>query len=280
MSFKTILVYVSDVEQSKVVLSVAVMMAKRYEAHLTGLHVIPGIQIYPSVGMYIPEEALAPQRTYHLEKAKKAKAYFSKLTDDEGIMADWRQEESDTPNISQQVVDSSHTVDLVILRQPDDETDDSYLRDLPGDILMESGRPLLIVPNNGTFQEIGDHILIGWNGTREATRATFDALPILKTATQVHVHSAITERPRSDNPQILGAELATTLARHGVVVSAETNVNPDLSDGDELLSYVAQRGADLLVMGGYGRSRTREMVFGGATHHILKHMIVPVLMSH
>lgn len=280
MSYKTILVHVSDPVRSKEVLRVAVMMAKRHEAHLIGLYVIPGIQIYPSVAIYIPEEALTPQRKFNLEKAKEAQAFYTKLTDAEGVSAEWRLEESGIPNISEQVVDSCHAADLVILGQADDEKDDSYIRELPGDVLMESGRPMLIVPNSGTFKEVGSHVMIGWNGTREAARAVFDALPILKTASEVYVHSAVAERPSAENPVILGAEIAATLARHGVVVSAETNVNPDISDGDELLSYVVQRGADLLVMGGYGRSRTREMIFGGATNHILKHMLVPVLMSH
>jgi nucleotide-binding universal stress UspA family protein len=280
MSYKTILVHVGDPDRSKETVSVAVMMAKRYDAHLIGLYVIPGIQIYPSVAMYIPEEALTPQRKFNLKKARKAQAVFEKLADAEGISAEWRLEESAIPSITEQVVDSCHAADLVILGQPDEEKDDSYLRQLPGDVLMESGRPMMIVPNSGTFKEVGSHVMIGWNGSRESTRAVFDALPMLKMADEVYVHSAVAERPSTDKPVVLGAEIAATLARHDVAVSAETNVNPDISDGDELLSYVTQRGANLLVMGGYGRSRTREMIFGGATNHILKHMVVPVLMSH
>ncbi|PHQ68338.1 MAG: universal stress protein UspA [Sneathiella sp.] len=280
MGYKTILVHVSNLDRSKEILNAAVMMAKIYDAHLIGLFVVPGIHIYPSVSMYIPAEALQSHKKFHLEQAEKIEALFDKTTKSEGISAEWRQEESYLPNISQIVIDNARTADLIILGQADEENDDANLIEVPGDVLMESGRPVLVVPYSGTFKTIGDHVLVGWNGTREASRAAFDALPILKSASQVHLHWAVSVKPDSDDKTLLGTDLAATLARHNVNVSTETNVNPDLSAGDELLSYVTQRGADLLVMGGYGRSRTREFIFGGATKQILNHMIVPVLMSH
>jgi len=281
MGYKTILVHIRDLDQSKEILNVAVMMAKRYDAHLIGLFIVPEIPNYPAISMYLSAEALLPHKKHHLEKASEIQALFSKVTKSEGISSEWRQIDPIIPdNISQAIVDNSHTVDLVILGQSVEEKDEANIRELPGDVLLESGRPILIVPHSGTYKNIGDHVLIGWNGTKEAARATFDALPILQSASQVHVHSAIPAKPNTNDIEFPGAELAITLARHDVVVSVETNVNADLSAGDELLSYVAQRGADLLVMGGYGRSRTRELIFGGATKEILNHMTVPVLMSH
>ncbi|WP_373090172.1 universal stress protein [Sneathiella sp.] len=280
MGYKTILVHVSNLDRSKEILNVAVMMAKKYDAHLIGLFVVPGIQIYPSAGIYIPSEVLLPHKKYYFKQAEKIKSLFDKTTKSEGISAEWRQFESHIPNLSQIVIDNAHTADLVILGQADEENDDANIREVPGDVLMECGRPILMIPYSGSFATIGDHILVGWNGSREAARAAFDALPLLKSASKVHVHWAVATKSDTDERTLLGTDLAATLARHNINVSAETEVNPDLSDGDELLSYVAQRGADLLVMGGYGRSRTREFIFGGATKHILNHMIVPVLMSH
>jgi nucleotide-binding universal stress UspA family protein len=91
------------------------------------------------------------------------------------------------------------------------------------------------------------------------------------------------ERPRaSGDSQVLPtAEIAEHLARHKLDVSAARTVVTDgLSPADALLDYASDIGADLLVVGGYGHSRTREMIMGGVTRELLQHMTVPVLMSH
>jgi nucleotide-binding universal stress UspA family protein len=280
MGYKTILVHVRGLDQAKEILNVAVMMAKKYDAYLIGLFVVPGIQIYASVGMYIPADTLLSQKKYHLEQAEKIRKLFDKTTECEGISAEWRQKETDLLNISQIVIQSARTADLIVLGQADEEKDDANAIEMPGDVMMESGRPVLMVPYSGTFKTIGDNVLVGWNGTREASRAAFDSLPFLKSASQVHLYWAVSAKSDSEDKTLLVKVLAAALARHNVNVSVETNINPDLSDGDNLLSNETQQNADLLVMGGYGRSRTRELIFGGATKHILNHMIVPVLMSH
>ncbi|MEH6526830.1 MAG: hypothetical protein V7723_12225 [Sneathiella sp.] len=162
--------------------------------------------------MYIPGEALLPHKQYHLEQALKIRALFEKVTAGEGISAEWRQEESELPNISQNVIKSAHAADLVILGQANEDKDDANIREVAGDVLMECGRPVLLVPYSGTFAEIGYHILVGWNGSWESARAVFDALPFLKSVNQVHLHWAALVQPDSEEKIILGADLAATLA--------------------------------------------------------------------
>jgi len=140
------------------------------------------------------------------------------------------------------------------------------------------GRPVLIVPRYGTFETVGERVLVAWNGSREATRAVHDALPLLKLASSVTVLSIDPEHDTGD--RIPGADIALHLARHGVAAEGMSTVGLDISVGDLLLSRAADLGADLIVMGAYGHSRVRELVLGGATRHILQHMTVPVLMSH
>jgi nucleotide-binding universal stress UspA family protein len=137
---------------------------------------------------------------------------------------------------------------------------------------------VLVVPRYGTFDTVGERVLVAWNGSREATRAVHDALPILKLATKVTVLSIDPERDTGD--RIPSADIALHLARHGVAAEGTSTVGLDISVGDLLLSRAADLGADLIVMGAYGHSRMRELVLGGATRHILQHMTVPVLMSH
>ena len=83
-----------------------------------------------------------------------------------------------------------------------------------------------------------------------------------------------------ESGQLPGAEIAASLARHGVKVTVRKTIADEIGVADEVLARLADDGSDLLVMGAYGHSRLREMVFGGVTRHILKHMTVPTLMSH
>jgi nucleotide-binding universal stress UspA family protein len=143
---------------------------------------------------------------------------------------------------------------------------------MPERLAIESGRPMLVVPCAGRYPEIARHIVIAWKPTREAARAVFDALPLLKSAKTVQLLEVNQNR---DNSGITAA-----LRRHGIKATRRSMVAPDISVGDEILSRLADHGADLLVMGAYGHSRIGELVFGGVTRHIARHMTAPTLWSH
>jgi nucleotide-binding universal stress UspA family protein len=169
--------------------------------------------------------------------------------------------------------------DLTVVGQGIDLKDAPHdLAFLPEELALGVGRPVLVVPRYGTFETFGERVLIAWNGSREATRAVHDALPLLTRATKVTVLS-IDPEPDS-GARVPSADITLHLARHGVSAEADSTVALDMAVGDMLLSRAADLGANLLVMGAYGHSRVREMVLGGATRHILQHMTVPVLMSH
>ncbi|MBI3447199.1 MAG: universal stress protein [Magnetospirillum sp.] len=145
------------------------------------------------------------------------------------------------------------------------------------DLLMNVGRPLLVVPLHGSFPVVGQRVLVAWNASREATRAVFDALALLKKASLVTV---MTMDADVDEGRVAGADISLALARHGVAVEIVHSTLGDLDAGNALLSRASDCGADLLVMGAFGHSPLREKVLGGATRHILGHMTVPVLLSH
>jgi nucleotide-binding universal stress UspA family protein len=152
--------------------------------------------------------------------------------------------------------------------------------ELAADVILGSGRPVLTVPGTGKFGELSGQIVVGWDGSREAARAVFDALPLLKKAKGV---SIVTVREGGEVKDTLGtggADMALTLSRHGVKVEAVSLNKNDRSVGDTLLEYTSSQDGDLLVMGCYSHSRLRERLFGGATQHLLRNMIAPVLMSH
>ena len=136
---------------------------------------------------------------------------------------------------------------------------------------------MLIVPHSFSLRTMGEHAIVAWNGSREGARAVADAMPILEATKDVTVLVINPDRSMGDTP---GSAIALHLARHGITAEAAHITSRDIDVGDVLLNNVSDRGADLVVMGGYGTPRLRELIMGGMTRSILKHMTVPVLMSH
>ena len=136
---------------------------------------------------------------------------------------------------------------------------------------------MLVVPYAGRYREIARNAVIAWKPTRESARAVFDALPLLTSAESVQL---LEVKQSPEDGSITDMPIAAALARHGIKVTLRSMLAPDISVGDEILSRLADQGADLLVMGAYGHSRMREPIFGGVTRHIARHMTVPTLWSH
>jgi nucleotide-binding universal stress UspA family protein len=146
--------------------------------------------------------------------------------------------------------------------------------------LFQSGRPLIVVPH---IQRDGlklDHLVCCWDGSSTAARAINDALPLLAKATKVKPLIVLNEKTKSNNKEIRGVEIATHLARHDVKVEIETVPAADIDVASAILSYAADNSATLIVMGGYGHAKLREVILGGVTRDMLKSMTVPVFMSH
>jgi nucleotide-binding universal stress UspA family protein len=174
----------------------------------------------------------------------------------------------------QGLVETSRAVDLVVAAQPAE----GMVSDLD-DVLFDGGRPVLFVPWVSKAYKPIKRVLIGWNGTREASRAVFDALPLLKQAEEVEVFSVNPKDSRSQSAAMTGAEIAASLARHGLKVSANTEESGELPVSAVIENRCSDFGADLLVMGAYSHARLRERIFGGVTQVLLQSMTVPVLMS-
>jgi nucleotide-binding universal stress UspA family protein len=126
-----------------------------------------------------------------------------------------------------------------------------------------------------------ERVLVAWDGSHEAARAVHDALPLLVRAERgVSLVVVDPERLAGRTGDQPGADMAAHLARHGVRVEVATIPGAGLSVADVLLDRATDESADLIVMGGYGHARLREVVLGGTTRKILKQMTVPVLFSH
>jgi nucleotide-binding universal stress UspA family protein len=242
--------------------------------------VLPAVRIYPAVGPGMYAEVIEEFRESFKARAAEVRHQFEGHMQAKGIAAEWRFVDSRSPEIAATVIEHARQADLVVVSQVDPDSDSGIDIDFAERIVMDSGRPVLVVPAFGTFTRCGPRALVGWNGRREAARAAFDAVPLLQACEAVQV-TWLDPQDDMDVPgSLAGAELATALARHGLKVTAEAMPTSGIGAGEALLSHASDLGADLLVMGAYGHSRTREYVFGGATRTIFGSMTIPVLMSH
>lgn len=278
MTIKTILLHANDERRIAGLIDAAAHLATRHEAHLTGLYVMPPVPTYgtTSVGAGMIKSGLAQFR----EEAKRVHAAFEAACKGRPFVTEWRLVDPKRNGVAETVMDHGRAADLIVASQRDRTFDFSQLLDVPERLAIESGRPVLVVPHAGRFPRFGRRVTIAWNGRREAARAVFDAMPLLKAADNVRIVWVNPQAEPGRTGDLPTAEIAATLARHGVKCDAATATASDIKVGDALLSGLTDDGSDLLVMGAYGHSRLSEFIFGGATRHILDHMTVPVLMSH
>jgi nucleotide-binding universal stress UspA family protein len=258
-------------------LDVALAMAAAHDAHLAALHVIAATVLPAYVAGQLPADLVAQQKRFLREDAARLVSSADAAARRAGRSIEIREVEGDI--VSTALLHARHA-DLTIVGQTGGESAKPSMPapDLPETLMLESGRPVLVVPRFGRFTYVGERVLLAWNGGREAARAANDALPILARA---HAVTVLSVNPKADAvPRHPGADIGAHLARHGVKVEVDTSVALDIDVGDALLSRAADLSCDLIVMGAYGRSRMREWALGGATRHLLRHMTVPVLFSH
>lgn len=281
MSYQTILVQFTDVESAEHILDAALGLAQKHKAFVVGVHVLPQVVIpSPAVAAEAWSSIYEVEHKRLTETGEKLEVLFSNACKKRKLKYEWRQDQA-TYSVADIIIRHALCADIVVLAQsdPDSETA-AHQQEITERVMLESGRPVLVIPYAGRFDVIGSHALVAWTPTREASRAAFDALPMLMDAEEVRV---LTVNPSGQNGQTAvstATQFAVSLARHGVKANATHTSSGEISVGNELLSRASDYGSDLLVMGGYGHSRFREVVFGGATREILMHMTVPVLMSH
>lgn len=274
MTFKDILVHVDNGDRAAPRLAVAAALAQAHQAHLTALNV----RVRPLLPQYIAvqygAEVARVRDGFNAQAAAEAKALFDRIQPAAGAATEWRDVEGGLDEI---VALHARYADVTVIGQNTREDGEQPLAD---NLVLTVGRPLVVVPEAGTFPTIGERVLVAWNGSREATRAVHDALPILVRARQVHVIAINPQGGMAGHGDVPGADICLHLVRHGVNAVCEHVQADDLNAGQMLLSRAADEGVDLIVMGAYGHARWREQVLGGVTRHMLRHMTVPVLLSH
>ena len=280
MSYKDLLVVLGSDAASRGRMALAAALSERFAAHLVGLYPFPVPDIPRTLGYYNPslfDPIFRELREKAQEVCDREREAFEHAASLRGLSAEWRV----TEGLEADPAVHARYVDLTILGQLDpDGGDTELIRPRPELVALASGRPILAVPYAGQFETVGQRVLIGWNATREATRAVNDAMPLLAAADVVTVLTIDAREGPDAHGELPGADISLHLARHGVKATIERTVSAGVPAGEVLLSRAADLGADLLVIGAYGHSRMRELLLGGATRSILQSMTVPVLMSH
>ena len=295
-TLQDIVVVLDDSASSEMRLTVAVVLAQQHGAHLTGFSALnlllparPAVQPRDNPPAYtLPASQLmnwgavlphdyTEADTQAAEAAERIETAFRERLRSTDLHGDWQVASG---KVSETVVCQARHADLVILGQVDPAHPPPAGRQLVEDVLMTSGRPILVIPYIGRFDTFGTNILVGWNNSREAARAMNDAIPLLAKAASVTILEAnpIGRKPASDDAT--SADITRHLARHGISAKTARTSMDRMSASDALLSYAADVSADLLVVGGYGHSRLRELILGGVTRELLQHMTLPVLMAH
>jgi len=272
MPLRDLLVHVDTTKQCAARLDLAALLARQLDARLTALYVGRTDDIPPTMADQYAPAALDAVDTTHAMQRENVEALFKAHMS----AGNWQQLIEETGDVAEVVLQHARYRDLTILGQvdPDAKATDGELP-VPDLVGLNSGKPILMVPYAGRFPTIGERILIAWNESPQTIRAVDDALPLLAKAKKVTILTISRSNAEIDSDGIVGH-----LDRHGIATETERLVASESEIGDLLLSRAADETADLMVMGLYSHSRMRERVFGGVSREVLRHMTIPVLMSH
>ncbi len=275
---KTILAVLRGPEDAKRVLERAIPLAQKFSSHMIGFHceALPGAYTtpvgFPSTDIYVADMEAAEVRSGEI------KDIFEKAVSAAGISSEWRATETFSGDAGLSALSSAFASDIVIAGQVDPDIARAEVADLET-LLFDSGRPVIFVPYASQKPKPISRVLVGWDGSREAARATFDALPLILAADETEIFTVDPRENENQDAPVVGAEIAAALARHGAKVSVETQPSGGIGAGATIENRVADTQADLLVIGAFSHSRLRERLFGGVTRTLLTSMTVMTLMS-
>jgi nucleotide-binding universal stress UspA family protein len=255
----------------------AISVADVFEAHVLGVAFLYDPVIPGAVMGGIPPQFIESQRADSEKAANAAIARFEQVAKRVGVSYESLTANASIAGAADRLGQLARRFDLAIVGQPNREKDEP-VEVVDEGVLFESGRPVIFVPYIQKAALKLDRVMVCWDGSRAATRAVADSMPFLHKAKQVEIVMVAGKGSKSD--QAPGADLAKHLARHDLQVVLKRITAPDIDVGSTILSYAADSGADMIVMGGYGHSRLREFILGGTTRGLLESMTVPVLMSH
>jgi nucleotide-binding universal stress UspA family protein len=273
MSYATLMVYVNADHVSRQLVGVAAGLADKFSAKLIGLSALAIMPPFVAEGVVIVDNASKFDIEMMKVKLEEAESKFRAAAGAERQI-EWRSALEDP---TETLIGEARCADLIVIEQNKSDGNLYRLPDL-GAAILAAGRPVLIVPPAAT-SFTADHVVVGWNDSREARRAIRDALPFLHEAKRVTiVEICAKEQMEVAHPRV--DDVVRYLARHRVKAEARVEMQLSGSGQEQLVGFAGDEGADLLVTGAYGHSRLKEWVFGGMTRDLLTSSPICCLMSH
>jgi nucleotide-binding universal stress UspA family protein len=264
MSLKSILVHLDHSVRSEQRLDLAISLALRHQAHLSGYYSSSKPLHSLSAGGFTAAEM---------------SELFRQKTDAAGLSTEWIDSaEVDPLGLPpvQKLILHSYYADLVIVGQLESGKGDNGLpSDFPERVALLAGRPVLVIPRNGKFSGIGERVMVAWRGGRASSRALYDSIPLLRKAKQVDL-VLVNPLDMSDTE---ARNLSSYMIRNTIAASCRRVIATDLSAGNILLNQACDLGADLLVIGLFSVNRRAKVVVGPAGRHLLDAMTIPLLIS-
>ncbi len=267
------------------VLEASLKVAKRFNSHIVGLHSLTteyAVVFGGEMGFSISSEVDRTLEREGHERRDQARRLFRDFMTQQGVplgpvadhagpSASWREEDGRQNAVVGMI---GRVYDLIVVEQPEKLA--SIAEATLEDALFESGRPVMMMPKVAPAA-IGECVAVAWNGSTETATTVALAMPFLDQAKEIVVVAVGPQHMPEPGPT--GDELARTLERHGHKVSLRTAFGRQKPQGESFLQEAMAAGADLMLKGAYTQSRIRQMIFGGATRHIIMESKIPVVMS-
>jgi nucleotide-binding universal stress UspA family protein len=254
----------------------AISLASIFKAHLVGVAFVYDPKVSANLIVGIPAELIEAQRAATKHLANEAVARFEELAKQAGVMTESQMIDVTPGHVGDTFGRLARSFDLSVIRQAEPNKAEQEVPIIEG-ALFESGRPVIVVPYVQTQGAIFNRVMVGWDGSRTAARAIGDAMPVLERAKMIEIFTVVAGPTK--NTELPGIDIGQHLSRHGLKVEVKRIPAEGINVPEAILSHAADISADFMVMGGYGHSRLREYVLGGATRGILASMTLPTLMS-
>jgi nucleotide-binding universal stress UspA family protein len=281
MSMKTILVPMENDDAMRSAMETALLLARRYDSYIEGFALRSGINEFIGIDVMggIPPETY---RDDLAEVAKQARQIFESFMQEHHVPRSTGTTVSlsfgwvdDAPEGDSFVGSHGRVFDVIVMNRSDARSTGLHNRAIETG-LFESGRPILLSPPSPSRQ-IATNVLIAWNCSTEQSRATALAMPLLQRADRVTV---LTVTGGTAVPGPSAQQLIRYLQRNGIAAEPLTVELGGRNTGEAILATAETLGCDLLIKGAYTQSRLRQMIFGGATRHVLTNAALPVLLAH
>lgn len=278
MTYKTILAVLQDKEDTARVLAFAGPLAARFSAHLTGFHAEAMPLPYVTPMGFPDTEFIALSEEAGEQRNKEIKEIFQTQMRKSDISSSWRSVQNMVGDSASSVLSLARTSDLIVVQQAD-PAQETGLAAIVETLLFESGRPVLLVPYLMPVDSNFRKVLVAWNGSQQASRAVFDALPFIREAEETEILSLDAADNADQDGAVAGADIAEALARHGAKVTFSAAATAGIKTAEAIENRIVESQANLLVMGAYSQSWLKQFFFGGTTKTVLQSMPVATLMS-